>query len=118
MKIDIERYLNHEMNDEERERFEQQLNDDPQLREQLEEGRVFLDLLKTQMLRERVAAALTDGGEDHPPQKTTTKIWLWLIGLLLLVTVAAILLFSKNDKPDTLNPPADTPAEMEPPSEN
>lgn len=113
MKIDIEKYLNDEMSPEERARFERKLERNPELRAEVEAERAFLDRLKTQLLREKIAAALADGGEDHPPEKTTGKSWIWLLGLLLLATVAAfwVIGWYGNEQPDPAAP--DPPVEMQ-----
>lgn len=73
MNIDLEKYLNGEMGEEERLCFEQKLESSPALRAELEVERALLDRLKTQMLRERIAAALAGGGGENPPEKNNRE---------------------------------------------
>ena len=112
MRPDIEKYLNGEMNEEERQQFEQLLAQDPQLQAALEEGRALIDRLHTQMLREKITAALQpDGVNENKKQKPVRK-WLWMSIVLILVLSALFFFYKKSEKPKLNNTLSDPPADI------
>lgn len=113
MNIDIEKYLNNEMSEAERLAFEQQLQSDPALQRQLDEQRVFLERLKSQMLREKIAAAIANGGGGNPPQHTTKKKWVFSLFILLFLTVGLLWFFYPNND-NEIAIPIDDPLYEEP----
>ena len=62
------------------------------LREQFEQDRAFFEMLKNQMLRRKIEAALLEPetAPVPPPKKNTRQAWYWLAWLGLVLLVAAL----------------------------
>lgn len=117
MNIDIEKYLNNEMGEAERQTFERELQSDPVLRGEVDEQRVFLDRLKSQLLREKIAAAIASGGGDNPPQQTTKKSWILPLLALLLLMVIGVWYFQQKARQEIAIPIGDPPVNSSQPAE-
>lgn len=117
MNPDIEKYLNDEMSPEERAQFEQRLGRDPDLRTELEEQRAFLDRLKTQMLREKIAAALAENGPATPPKRPRGRTWIWMFVLLIVPAVTFWMLSRDGSPAEDPMPPPPSEEKQEPPGD-
>lgn len=80
MNLIFEKYFLGEMNAAETANLEQELAENPALREQFEQEKAFFEMLKNQMLRRKIEAALRepDGLPTPKPKNPPRKIWLWL----------------------------------------
>ncbi|MCB0519271.1 MAG: hypothetical protein H6577_00345 [Lewinellaceae bacterium] len=93
MRIDFEKYFQGELNEEERRRLEQELAENTELKAQFEQDQDFLEQLETQLLREKVKAAMAGsaGANDAPaPTKGRSLWWLLAVGVAALLIAWAV----------------------------
>lgn len=87
MNPNFEKYLLGEMDTAEKARFEAELAQNPALHEQFEQERAFAEMLKNQMLRRRMEAALAGAGvapASAPSARPDRRVWLALAFFVLL----------------------------------
>jgi hypothetical protein len=103
MSADIEKYLNEEMDEETKRHFDTALANDPALQAEVAEARYFLERLRGQMLREKVAAALKEE-ETPPPPGFKLRGWR-LIGLSLAFALLFFTVLYFFQRPPSATPP-------------
>ncbi len=99
MNFEIESYLNGEMSESERRNFEAKLGNDPALMQETEDARYLLELVKNQLLREKINSLDKQEVQERREQKGRPNLWISGIALFLLVVCAIIIGITKNELP-------------------
>lgn len=95
----MESYLNGEMSEPERRKFEEKLGNDPALKEETEYARYLLELVKNQLLREKINSLDREVVQERREQKGRPNLWISGIALFLVVVFAIIIGIIKNELP-------------------
>lgn len=127
MNVKLEKYLNDEMEQEERLLFELEIAKDPTLLAEMEAHRIFIQSLRTQMLREKIKASINERGNGLSNSPNRSQ-WIWggYIVVFLMIVAFGFWHFSKNptttipaekiESPIPQNPPVEQPNDQNEPS--
>lgn len=87
------------MSEPERRNFEEKLGNDPVLKQETEDARYLLELVKNQLLREKINSLDREVVQERREQKGRPNLWISAIALSLLVVFAIIIGITKNELP-------------------
>lgn len=99
-KFDIEAYLDGRLAEEERVAFEQEMNQNPALLQQVEAQREATELLKRYLLREKINTILVDKPAIEKPYR-----WAWAVLIALLILLVSYFMFWRKQYRATPNNP-------------
>ncbi len=91
-RFDIEAYLEGSLSQEAQAAFEQELRQNPAFAQQVEAQRKAIQLLRRQLLRERVTTALA----EEPVRRKTRRWWWALVGTLLILLAGYFFILRKK----------------------
>lgn len=103
--FDIEAYLESELSQKELQAFEQEMQQNKELAQEVQLQKVLAGDLKTQLLREHITAALSEGaGHLENDQPSGSLPWTTILGGLAVLLTAIAFLFLFNQKETTETP--------------